>query len=360
MSDPFVIRVPHEVVNDNSVRVVSLLATTGQQVVAGQGLVELETSKSNIEIEAEVAGWLQLLCKAGDDITVGGVIGYVHDSKDELLWAFRAASVPEASAETSIVTAIATVFSNDALALMQAKGISEEVFRNRSFVRAADVKSLGEGAPPDSVTQSKDEADVSFEQTFGDDWPLLALIRSDVHRIGGRHDNATILHQWWWNPGFNFVFWFRIAQWARRRAWTKVALLPVILLILYRRHLQSGIRIPLSVEAGPGLLIAHWGGIWINPQCRLGANCTLSNDINAGSAGGAGTRGVPQIGNNVYVGPGSRLAGPIRIGQNAAIMPNTLVTSDVQPNSIVIGVPHRVSGRLEKNNFVSNTDYPRP
>lgn len=363
MTDPTAIRVPQEVVNDTSVRVVSLLSATGQQLVAGQTIAELETSKSVLQVEAPASGWLQLLCNAGDDLPVGGVIGQLHHSEASLQAALQPAPVkPQpAAASAHIAASMATVFSDDARALMQLHGLSEAAFQGCSFVRAADVTALLNPVPitpveppaPAPMIASK----VPFVQTLAEDWPLFALIRADLHRIDGRHDNATLLHEWWWNPAFNYVFWFRITQWTQRRTWTRRLLFPLLVLILHRRHLQSGIRIPLSVKAGPGLLVGHWGGIWINSQCRLGMNCTLSNDVNAG---GAGKIGVPQIGDNVYVGPGSRLAGPIQIGQNVAIMPNTLVTADVPPNSIVIGVPHRISGRLEHNNFVSNTQYPHP
>jgi serine O-acetyltransferase len=366
MTDPTAIRVPQEVVNDTSVRVVRLLSTTGQQIMAGQTIAELETSKSVLQVEAPASGWLQVLCKEGDDLPVGGLIGQLYKSEGSLQATLQPTPVKLQPVATNLLpeTSTATVFSDDARALIHSHGLSEAAFHGRGFVRAADVKALLKTEPLMSVESPAlppmIAAKVPFTQTLAEDWPLLALIRADLHRIEGRHDNATLLHQWWWNPGFNYVFWFRITQWTQRRRWARPIFFPLLVLILHRRHLQSGIRIPLSVKAGPGLHIGHWGGIWINPQCRLGANCTISNDVNAGSAGGASKVGVPQIGDNVYIGPGSRLAGPIQIGQNVAIMPNTLVTADVPPNSIIIGVPHRISGRLEHNNFVSNTQYPLP
>ncbi|MBX7207583.1 MAG: hypothetical protein K1X78_04705 [Verrucomicrobiaceae bacterium] len=374
MSAPIPILVPQEDVNDTSARVVRFAAATGQQVSAGQVLVELETSKTTLELSAPAAGWLRLTCAAGDDLPVGGVIGQVFDSKSALDTALQPApspplpspSSPPVATQLAPAHAVVTVFSDEARAALQAAGLDESAFAGRSFVRAADVRALlqeadttpsMQPAPPRAAHEAKD---TPLVQTFADGWPLLALIRADLHRIDGRHDFAELLRQWFWNPGFSYVLWFRIAQWCRQRAWAKLLLYPVALWSLHRRNLQSGIRIPLSVNAGPGLLVAHWGSIWLNPACTLGANCTLGNDINFGSAGTAGKGGVPQLGDNVFIGPGARLAGALKIGHDVAVMANTLVTADVPPGSIVIGVPHRISGRQRTNTFVSHTDYPRP
>ena len=367
MTNPVPILVPQEVVNDTSVRVVKIAVVSGQEVSLGQPLVELETSKSNIQVESPAAGWLLVLCKVGDDVPVGGLIGHVFGSQSALDAASQPSLPPSqpAPAEAPAVT----IFSKDARALLQASGMDEAAFKGRAFVRAADVQALlgkegltapDESAMPEHAGASGVLENKAFEQTFAHDWPLWMLVRSDLHRIDGRHDNVHLLHHWRRNPGFRYVLWFRIAQWARQRAWRKLLVYPLAIWRLERCHLQSGIRIPLAVKAGPGLLVGHWGGIWISPSCTLGANCSLGNDINIGSAGGAGQVGVPKIGDNVFIGPGSRIAGPVKVGQCSAIMPNSLVTADVPPGSIVIGVPHRISGHRDSNTFVSNTNYPRP
>ena len=374
MTEPVPILVPQEVVNDTSVRVVSLACASGQEVKEGQSVAELETSKSNLQVEAPSAGWLQLLCKIGDDVPVGGVLGRLYISKAECQAALQASSAPvlaPSPAEEEPTASAVTVFSEGARALMKAKGLDEALFKGQSFVRAADVQALlRDDLPPAATLPTAEAAPVKtpapakeaipFQQTLDEAWPLWPLIRADLHRINGLHDNAELLRQWWWNPGFCYVLWYRIGRWARLRPWAKLLIYPLAILILHRRHLQSGIRIPLSVKAGPGLLIGHWGSIWINPACTLGANCTLGNDINFGSAGGAGKIGVPHLGDNVFVGPGARVAGPVKVGQNVAIMPNTLVTTDVAPGSIVVGVPHKVSGHQDHNIFVSQTHYPLP
>ena len=365
MAEPHNILVPQEIVNDTSVRVVRLAAVTGKQVALGDLLVELETSKSNIDVESPASGWLQMLIQEGEDVQVGSVLGRIFESEMSL----EAASVHSSdNADSSLLSLemepSITVFSQEARFLMESAGMDEIVFADRAFVRASDVKAVLENdlAPKSGEFKQRPElaTDSAFQQTLGDEWSVWSLVRSDLHRINGRHDKAEFFRQWFWNPGFSYVLWFRVAQWSRKRNWARFLIYPIAALLLYHRHLQSGIRIPLSVRVGPGLLIGHWGSIWVSPRCTLGANCTFGNDVNLGSAGSGGDSEVPQLGDNVFIGPGSRLAGALKIGSQTAVMANTLVTHDVPPGSIVMGVPHRVTGRHGNNSFVSHTDYPCP
>ena len=306
-----------------------------------------------------------MLIQEGEDVQVGSVLGRIFDSEMSL----EAASVGSSENTDSSLLSLdmepsITIFSQEARFLMESAGIDEIEFADRAFVRASDVKAvLGDDLAPKSgefKLRTELATDFAFHQTFGEEWSVWSLVRSDLHRINGRHDKGEFFRQWFWNPGFSYVLWLRVAQWARKNKWAKLLIYPIAVLLLHRRHLQSGIRIPLSVKVGPGLLIGHWGGIWISPSCSLGANCTLLNDVNLGSAGSGGKSGVPHLGDNVFIGPGSRVAGAVRIGSQAAVMANTVVTMDVPPGSIVIGVPHRVSGSHQNNNFVSHTDYPSP
>ena len=137
MTEPAPILVPQEVVNDTTVRVISLSAVAGQRVSAGQAVVELETSKSNIQVEAIADGWLRLLCKVGDDVPVGGLIGHVFATEE----AYNAALAPAAKPEQApSVDAGVTVFSDEARALLQSSGLGEAAFQGMAFVRASDVR----------------------------------------------------------------------------------------------------------------------------------------------------------------------------------------------------------------------------
>jgi serine O-acetyltransferase len=89
---------------------------------------------------------------------------------------------------------------------------------------------------------------------------------------------------------------------------------------------------------GPGLLIQHGNGTLISAE-RIGANCWINQQVTIGYTN---TTDRPSIGNNVKIGPGARIIGKVKIGDNATICPNTVVLDDVSPGVTLLGVPGRV------------------
>lgn len=113
---------------------------------------------------------------------------------------------------------------------------------------------------------------------------------------------------------------------------------------LHRLGIRLGFTIPINVF-GPGLAIAHHGTIVVNAGARIGANCRLHVCVNIGTAAGE-DRAAPSIGDNCYIGPGAKLFGPIRIGDNVAIGANAVVNKSFPEGHVTIaGVPARVISR---------------
>lgn len=107
------------------------------------------------------------------------------------------------------------------------------------------------------------------------------------------------------------------------------------------RLLRDGQRLGLAVPrnvCGPGLSIAHFGGVIINTKSQIGRNCRIHSGTNIGEADGR----APVIGDNVYIGPGAKLVGSIRVGDGAVIGANAVVVKDVPPRVTVGGIPARV------------------
>jgi len=103
--------------------------------------------------------------------------------------------------------------------------------------------------------------------------------------------------------------------------------------------LRLGFSIPENVF-GPGLAIIHSGTIIVNSKARIGANCRIHACTNIGASGGV--KKAPQIGDNVYIGPGAKIYGDIKIGNNIAIAANAAVGKSFEEDNIVIGgVPAR-------------------
>lgn len=95
-----------------------------------------------------------------------------------------------------------------------------------------------------------------------------------------------------------------------------------------------------DTRIGPGLYIAHYGGIWINPRVTLGSNCNLAHGVTIGAPIVAA--GAPVLGDRIWIGAGAVITGRIRIGSGAVIGANSLVVSNLPENAVAIGVPARV------------------
>lgn len=107
----------------------------------------------------------------------------------------------------------------------------------------------------------------------------------------------------------------------------------------HKLSLKLGFSIPCNV-VGPGLAIVHYGTIVISGGCKIGKNCRIHTGVNIGA--NAGETQAAIIGDNVYVGPGAKIIGSVKIGNNSVIGANAVVTRDV-PNSVTVGgVPAKV------------------
>lgn len=106
---------------------------------------------------------------------------------------------------------------------------------------------------------------------------------------------------------------------------------------LNRLRVRLGFTIPLHVF-GPGLSIAHYGTIVVNKKACIGANCRIHPGVCIGGLDGQN----PVLGDNVYIGPGAKIYGGVRIGDDVAIGANAVVTTDVPPHVTVAGIPARI------------------
>jgi len=101
---------------------------------------------------------------------------------------------------------------------------------------------------------------------------------------------------------------------------------------------KLGFSIPINVF-GPGLSIAHYGSIVVNSGTRIGANCRLHVCVNFGTKAGE-SESAPTLGDNCYIGPGAKIFGPIKIGDNTVIGANAVVNrSFPQGHCSIGGVP---------------------
>ena len=121
-----------------------------------------------------------------------------------------------------------------------------------------------------------------------------------------------------------------------RLAWPLTALAQKLIEII------SGISLPAECEIGEGLYIGHYGSIILAPQCRIGHNCSLAQNVTIGVAGSGEQRGAPVIGNRVFIGAHSVIVGRVTVGDDAVVCAGSVVVRAVPARAVVMGNPARV------------------
>ena len=105
--------------------------------------------------------------------------------------------------------------------------------------------------------------------------------------------------------------------------------------------LMVGARIPAEAQIGAGSTLGHGGnGVVIHRGARIGARVLICHQVTIGGAGRS--RGVPTVGDDVYLGAGAKILGDLRVGDNCIVGANAVVTKSVPDGSVVAGNPARV------------------
>ena len=99
------------------------------------------------------------------------------------------------------------------------------------------------------------------------------------------------------------------------------------------------LRYHLLLKQERGLYIGHPYGITINPKAVLGKNINIHKGVTIGQENRGRRKGVPVIGNSVWIGVNSTIVGNITIGDDVLIAPNSYVNRDVPSHSVVFGNP---------------------
>jgi serine O-acetyltransferase len=171
-------------------------------------------------------------------------------------------------------------------------------------------------------------------------------IRRDLSAARNRDPAARgvqpleILATW---PGVHALLAHRIAHALHRAG---VPLLPRVIAAAARA--VTGIEIHPAARIGQGLFIDHGMGVVIGETAEIGNDVTLYQGVTLGGTGFATGKRHPTVEDNVTIGSGAKLLGPITVGHGSKIGANTVVIHDVPPHSTVVGNPGhpvRVEGR---------------
>jgi serine O-acetyltransferase len=184
---------------------------------------------------------------------------------------------------------------------------------------------------------------------------LWQLIKSDLARYKVT-DNRSYLSMLIICPGSIAGIVYRIGHWI----WTYEEQFRLIVFLLRPPYvflkrlteILTGIALQPQATIGEGLYIGHGGSVYVGGKVVLGSNCNLSHEVTIGVGGRGDKRGMPIIGDRIYIAPGAKLFGAIAIGNDVAIGANAVVTKSIPDRAVAVGIPAHVISRLGSFDFV--------
>jgi len=185
-----------------------------------------------------------------------------------------------------------------------------------------------------------------IRRRFGNLAGVVREIRCDVEAARERDPAARgvssleILLNW---PGVHALLAHRVSHALHAG---RVPLVPRAMALATRAI--TNIEIHPAASIGQGLFIDHGTGVVVGETAQIGDNVTLYQGVTLGGTGFATGKRHPTVQDNVTIGSGAKLLGPITVGHGAKIGANSVVITDVPPNTTVVGNPGhvvRVDGR---------------
>lgn len=176
-------------------------------------------------------------------------------------------------------------------------------------------------------------------RTFANCMTHWAALKADISRTWSYTRAGTLRRviECIRSPGVQTMVVFRYGQWARSMPLiARIVLDPIYLVLNAYIQIVWGIELPRAATVGPGLYIGHFGGITISSRTVIGRHCNISQNITIGISGKGDKKGVPVIGDYVYIAPGARLFGKITIGNNVKIGANAVIYRSIPDNSVAV------------------------
>ena len=174
---------------------------------------------------------------------------------------------------------------------------------------------------------------------------MLKKIREDIRVVfdrdpAARHWFDVVLN----SPGLHAVWMHRLAHWFWALGLKTFGRFCSIL-----NRFFTGVEIHPGAQVGSRFFIDHGMGIVIGETAEIGEDCTLYHGVTLGGTTWNPGKRHPTLGNNVVVGAGAKVLGPIEIGSGARIGSNAVVIKPVPPDSTAIGIPARILVSKSKN-----------
>tara|TARA_B100001121_G_scaffold302815_1_gene315871 strand:+ start:596 stop:1171 length:576 start_codon:yes stop_codon:yes gene_type:complete len=154
-------------------------------------------------------------------------------------------------------------------------------------------------------------------------------------------------------PGVKAVFFHHISNFFYKAGFDLVARI-----ISQTVRFFTGIEIHPGAKIGKNLFIDHGMGVVIGETSEIGDNVTIYHAVTLGGSSPSINsekqryeKRHPSIGNDVVIGSGAQIIGPIKVGNNARIAANAVVVKDVPDHATMVGIPAKAVNLENKGNF---------
>ena len=183
---------------------------------------------------------------------------------------------------------------------------------------------------------------------------LISLIDSYIERDPAAKGRVETLIT---SPGLHALGLYRVSSFLYSLKLTTLARL-----LSYIARFLTGIEIHPGAKIGNLLFIDHGMGVVIGETSIIGNNVTIYHGVTLGgtspsedSVSQINTKRHPTIGNNVIIGSGAQVLGPISVGDNGKIGSNSVVTKNIEENMSVVGIPARHTSKSldDSENFAA-------
>lgn len=338
MSSVLELRVPREIVNDDFVTLVGWNFQTGAFVRVRDVVAQVETSKSLLDIEADVDGYLEIISPVDSQVAVGAVIGRVHPQPIHVAENSRTATEASTAHLGNGEGAAALNVSRKAQEMMQQHQISPEVFAGRGLVREADV--LAYVRQLEAAVVSPPAPEIRAAEPVRTSAPSSAvrearrgLLFDARQSARARGSNIFALA---WNYFWRNWLLGNLVRWAPRGV-----ILPL--------HRWRGVRIGRDCFVDPTAILetAYPENITIEDDVRITAGAIIMTHIKAPHFFRE-TGIMPPVLKPVvleehcFIGVGAIVLPGVTVGRAAVVASGAVVVSNVPPFTMVGGNPAKV------------------
>ena len=181
---------------------------------------------------------------------------------------------------------------------------------------------------------------------------MINLLKSIKNRDPAANNLLEIIFLY---PGFHAIVIYRFAHllWCFKLKF-------IAKIISYFGRIFTGIEIHPAAKIGKNMFIDHGHGVVIGETSEIGNNVLIYHGVTLGGNSLNKGKRHPTIGNNVIIGAGAKILGPLVIGDSARVGANAVVTKSVKSNSTVMGIPAKMINKSKENKEKSFTAYGTP